>query len=87
MGVTFEDDAFQELSEWASIDKKKFDKISALIKDIHRNGSMKGMEKPERLKYRPAYSRRIVKENRLIYEIIPEGNLHIFSCKGHYEER
>ena len=86
MGVSFEDDAFRELAEWASADKKKFDKITALVEDIHRHGPMKGMGKPERLKHRPAFSRRIDQEHRLVYELDDKGNVHIVSCKGHYDE-
>ena len=86
MGVKFEDDAFRDLAEWANSDKRKFDRIATLIEDIHRNGAMKGIGKPERLKYRSAYSRRIDQEHRLVYEIDKNGELHILSCKGHYED-
>ncbi len=86
MSTQFEDDALAELMEWVRTDRKTAEKIHTLIKDIHRNGAMSGIGKPERLRYRPAYSRRIDKENRLVYDVDKNGNLHIFSCKGHYEE-
>lgn len=57
--------------------KKKFDKIAAMIEDIHRNGAMRGIGKPERLKHRAAFSRRIDHENRLVYDFHDGGNLHI----------
>ena len=47
---------------------------------------MKGIGKPEPLKYRPGYSRRIDEKNRLVYEIDELKNIKIISCKGHYEE-
>jgi len=86
MGTNFEDEAFAELMEWMREDRKTAEKIHALIKDIHRNGAMTGIGKPERLKYRSAWSRRIDKENRLVYDVDDNGNVHIISCKGHYED-
>ena len=86
MGVHFEDDALAELMAWMKKDRKTADRIHTVIKDIRRNGAMSGIGKPERLRHRPAYSRRIDKENRLVYDIDEKGNLHIFSCVGHYEE-
>jgi len=67
-------------------DKKTLIKINNLIKDIERNGLVDGIGKPEPLKYRKAWSRRIDKENRLIYNHDERGNLIIIACKGHYEE-
>ena len=47
---------------------------------------MQGIGKPEKLKNRPEYSRRIDEVNRLVYEIDELQNIRIVSCKGHYEE-
>ena len=44
---------------------------------------MKGIGKPESLKGRKAYSRRIDDGNRLIYIGDENRNLVILSCKGH----
>ncbi|MBR3722666.1 MAG: Txe/YoeB family addiction module toxin [Selenomonadaceae bacterium] len=86
MGVNFEDDALTELMDWMQDSRKTADKIHTLIKDIRRNGAMSGIGKPERLKYKDAWSRRIDKENRLVYNVDEHGNVHIFSCRGHYED-
>ena len=86
MSIEFDDAAFADFTDWLSKDRKKALKICDLAEDILRNGAMLGTGKPERLKYRSAYSRRIDKENRLIYTIDENGNVHIISCKGHYEE-
>ena len=67
-------------------DKKTLKRINALIKDIERNGALEGIGKPEPLKYRPGYSRRIDQANRLVYDIDANDNLYIYSCKGHYED-
>lgn len=53
---------------------------------LRRNGAMQGLGKPEALKNRPAYSRRIDEKNRLVYTIDELQNIKILSCKGHYEE-
>lgn len=46
---------------------------------------MQGIGKPEALKHRSGYSRRIDDANRLIYEIDELKIIKIVSCKGHYE--
>jgi len=82
----FTPDAFKQYIEWQVEDRKTAKKISELILDIHRNGLMSGKGEPEKLKYSPDdYSRRITKEDRLIYKLDKENNLIIKSCKGHYE--
>jgi len=81
----FTPDAFKQYVEWQVEDRKVAKKISELILDIHRNGLMVGSGQPEKLRYRPEYSRRITKEDRLIYILDSENNLIIKSCKGHYE--
>ena len=65
--------------------KKTLKKINSLLEDIKRNGVMKGTGKPEPLKYRTGYSRRIDECNRLVYEIDELQNIKIISCRGHYE--
>jgi addiction module toxin, txe/yoeB family len=79
------DVAWIEYQYWISQDNKIFKKINELIKDIERNGVLNGIGKPEALKHRKGYSRRIDEKNRLIYEII-NGQLYILNCKGHYED-
>ena len=69
---------------WQKNDKKILARINMLIKDIERNGILQGIGKPERLKHREAYSRRINDEHRLVYAI-KDGYIYIFSCLGHYE--
>lgn len=61
-------------------------KINELIKDINRNGLSIGIGKPEPLKHRKAWSRRITKEHRLVYNLNENQDLVILSCKGHYED-
>ena len=49
MNLSFTDEAWQQYISWE--DKKIVKRINDLIKDIQRNGSMKGIGKPEVLKY------------------------------------
>ena len=86
MNKLWSDLAWEEYLQWHRLDKKTLKKINSLIKDIERNGLSEGIGKPEPLRYRNAWSRRIDHENRLVYHIDSQGNLLILSCKGHYED-
>ena len=85
MNKIWSDEAWEDYLFWQSQDKKTLKKINELIKDIERNGAVKGTGKPEPLKYRPGYSRRIDGKNRLVYDI-RDGVLLIASCRGHYDD-
>jgi toxin YoeB len=85
MKITFYDDAvFETFHEWASIDKKIFDKLVKLIRDIERT-PYTGLGKPELLKYQYSgcWSRRITDEHRLVYKVEADA-IVILSCKSHY---
>ena len=84
--LTFTDKGFDDYVHWQTQDKKTLKKINALLDDIKRNGPMKGIGKPEPLKFRPGYSRRIDDANRLVYDIDELQNIEIISCKGHYND-
>ena len=81
----FESDALDDLMYWANNDRKILNKIHKLLRDIERNGAANGEGKPERLRHRQAWSRRIDHANRLVYEV-KDDRLYIFSCKGHYDD-
>ena len=83
--VNFTRTAFEQYVYWQSQDKKTIKRINKLINSILRNGAMQGEGKPEPLKYRPGYSRRIDQDNRLVYDI-KNDSLLIISCKEHYQE-
>jgi toxin YoeB len=87
MNVTFTPKALTQYIDWQTEDKKTLKKINALIKDIQRNGLMKGIGKPEVLKHRKGYSRHIDDANRLEYDSDNNENLVIISCKGHYDDK
>ena len=87
MSNIFADDAWEDYTDWQIMDKKIAIKINELIKDINRNGLSQGIGKPEPLKHRKAWSRRITQEHRLVYNFDENKNLVILSCKGHYENK
>lgn len=82
----FTKEAFEEYLYWQTQDKKTLKRINALLKDVKSSGTLEGKGKPEKLKYRPGYSRRIDDCNRLVYDVDEAGNIKIISCKGHYED-
>lgn len=84
MNKLWTDDGWADYLYWQSQDKKTLKRINELIKDIERNGVLNGIGKPEALKYRKGFSRRIVETNRLVYAIDENGVLWIISCRGHY---
>ena len=86
MNNIFSERAWEEYLYWQMNDKAIMRKINELIKDINRNGADIGIGKPEALKYRKAWSRRINHEHRLVYNIDEKNNLLIISCRGHYED-
>jgi len=82
----YDEDAFDEFTAWALVDKKIYKKILSLIKDIRRN-STDGIGKPEPLKYDMSgcWSRRITDEHRLVYHVTENNEeVIILSCEKHY---
>ena len=84
--VIFTRVGFNDYVYWQTQDRKTLKKINNLLEDIQRNGAMQGIGKPEPLKYRQGYSRRIDDANRLIYDIDDRQNIKVISCRGHYED-
>lgn len=85
MNNIFSEKAWEDYINWQMEDKTMVKKINELIKDINRNGLSIGIGKPEPLKQRKAWSRRITQEHRLVYNFDENRNLIILSCSGHYE--
>lgn len=86
MNIMFTPTAWDQFYELVKTDRKVIKRIDELIVSIERDGLLKGIGKPEALKYRKACSRRITDEHRLIYNFDSNKNLIIYSCKGHYED-
>jgi toxin YoeB len=62
-------------------------KVFELIADIHKT-PFTGLGKPQALKYQYEgfWSRRITDEHRLIYQLLPDGSIHVISVHGHYDQ-
>ena len=83
MDKRWDDKAWEEYVAWNKEDNKTFNKINALIKDIESSGVGKGIGKPEKLRYRDGWSRRIDDENRIVY-VVEDESIYIISCREHY---
>ena len=88
MNISFAEEAWEEYLAWLQDDRAAFKKINTLIESIIRHGPLKGIGKPEKLKYvKDTYSRHISQGDRLTYSICEKGDLVIKSCKGHYDDK
>lgn len=78
------DDAWDDYLWWQQHDKKTLKRINTLIRDIERD-PFAGIGKPEPLKWNLSgtWSRRIDKENRLVYSVQGDS-LVFYSCRDHY---
>jgi toxin YoeB len=82
--IAFEQSAFQDFVEWATINEKTHRRIIDLIFDTLRQ-PLSGIGKPEPLKHelKGYWSRRIDQEHRLVYKVTDEAII-IVACKYHY---
>jgi toxin YoeB len=82
--LEFDQNALEDLSYWVKKDRKKAEKILALVQEIGKD-PCKGTGKPEPLKYSLAgcWSRRIDQEHRVVYTVESE-KIRILSYRFHY---
>lgn len=82
--LEFDIAAFEDLAWWIEQDRKTALRIINLIKDIGRD-PFSGIGKPEPLKhdFKGCWSRRIDKEHRIIYQVLPD-KIRILACRYHY---
>ncbi len=82
--LVFSNESWSDYLYWQKTDKKNFERINSLIKEIERKPS-EGIGKPEPLEHQlqGCWSRRINKEHRLVYEIT-DSAIWIISCRFHY---
>jgi toxin YoeB len=88
MKITFTRQGLKEYKSWETSQPSTVSKIDELIADIIKNGFLKGMGNPEKLKHykNPVrFSRTISKGDRLVY-CKNGSDLLIISCKGHYDD-
>ncbi|MEM7730462.1 MAG: Txe/YoeB family addiction module toxin [Pseudomonadota bacterium] len=84
--LSFDDVGWEQYLYWQRTDKKVSKRINALIGDAMRN-PFQGLGKPEPLKNELAgfWSRRIDKQHRLVYKVVPDGII-IATCRYHYSK-
>ena len=82
--LLFDSGAFDDFTDWLAEDKKVYQKIIKLLKEIRRT-PFEGEGKPEALKHNLSgfWSRRITQEHRLIYEVTDDF-IKIISVRDHY---
>lgn len=84
MKVVFLSNAFDQYVHWQDRDRKSLTKLNRLIEECRRH-PYEGTGKPEPLKndYYGWWSRRIDRENRLVYRV-ENDSLIIIQCRYHY---
>ncbi|MBI5748229.1 MAG: Txe/YoeB family addiction module toxin [Nitrospinae bacterium] len=82
--IIFEAGVFEDFNEWSKTNRKIYDRIVQIIKDIDRS-PFHGIGKPEPLRFELSgyWSRRINDEHRLVYKVTDDAII-IVSCKYHY---
>lgn len=75
---------WEDYLHWQQQDKKTLKRINILLRDMTRN-PFEGIGEPEPLKHEWSgyWSRRIDKQNRIIYKV-KEDMVLIARCRGHY---
>ena len=84
MKLVFAERGWEDYCHWQDTDRKIVQRINVLIKECMRT-PFSGTGKPEPLKGRLAgyWSRRITREDRLVYKV--EGDrLLVAQCRHHY---
>ena len=82
--LIFAERAWEDYLYWQETDKKMLKRINLLLRDIVRNEN-DGIGKPEPLKHRDGWSRRIDDVHRLVYQLSGDS-IEILQCKGHYDD-
>jgi toxin YoeB len=86
MNLVWTPQAWDDYLYWQKTDKAKVKRINGLIRDCIRS-PFDGIGKPEPLRWHGdgAWSRRIDREHRLIYQVDDES-LVIVQARFHYEQ-
>ena len=82
--LEFDTSALGDLTWWVKQDRKKALRVLRLIEETQRD-PFSGVGKPEPLKYELAgcWSKRIVEEHRLVYQVV-DDKIRILACRYHY---
>ena len=88
MKITFADKAWEDYRHWIATDPDALKRLNSLIEEGRRT-PFKGKGKPEPLKgdLKGWWSRRLTREDRLVYRVEGTGELQrleIAQCRYHY---
>lgn len=83
--ISFDEKAWEQYLYWQKTDKKIAKKINGLLRECVRT-PFDGLGKPEPLKNQLSgfWSRRIDREHRLVYKVMPD-QIIVASCRYHYD--
>ncbi len=88
MKVVFSDHAWEDYLHWVENDRSQLTRLNTLINECRRT-PFTGIGKPEPLRgdLQGWWSRRLTREDRLIYRVVGKGDeqrLEIAQCRFHY---
>jgi toxin YoeB len=83
MKYVFVDESWEDCLYWQMTDKKILTKTNNQLKDISRT-PFSGLVKPEPLKYKGFWSRRLDDEHCLIFQV-KDDEILIAKCRFHYD--
>ena len=88
MKIVFADRAWEDYQHWVGSDAETLKRLNDLIEECRRT-PFKGKGKPEPLRgdLKSWWSRRITKDDRLVYRVEGKGEdqrLEIAQCRFHY---
>ena len=84
--LLFSSEGWRDYLYWQTQDQKTLKRINALLASIQRDGPANGLGKPETLRHRPGWSRRINEKDRVLYHLVESGDIRITSLRGHYDD-
>ena len=86
MEIIYSEEAQKDIDYWKKSGNKAIQKkIQKLLFAIEKD-PFKGIGKPEALKHNLTglWSRRINQEHRVVYQVLDQETIKIYSLKGHY---
>ena len=84
--LVFSSEGWQDYLYWQAQDRKTLKRINALLASIQRDGPENGIGKPEPLRHKPGWSRKINEKDRILYHLVESGDIRVTSLRGHYED-
>jgi toxin YoeB len=86
--ISFEGNTWERYEDLRTRDKRLFQTLHQLLKEMQRSDPTQGRGQPEALRYNLSgyWSRHLSTKDRLIYRFDDE-RIYIFAIGGHYEDK